>query len=482
MDQKQRVGEPPVVGIHQRSPPLPPELVHQILLEVKDNPKSQPNHCDSEPKDDTSESSDEECGGSYGSTLDLLACSLVCNDWYNEARPLLPAALNPILISDYQRYKTKELKRFAQLLAKSCRLHLYPWDAITELTIINPKALIDPRTAMYCDESAEAYKIVLRTAPNLRVLRIYYDAVSGRPECSDDTIQHLLRFFDSIIPLCGAITGLSLELYEGKQGEGLFTFIPRLIEALADHLPFLEINSSDLDDSMQAALRRCTGLHEIRILDSRLYRFAPILPFWPNLQRFRGSWYNMDVALMEEFLRTLAESCPRLNEVILSCTDDPSSSEGFNPGISPIAIRFALRCPELRRLSVPCVRLDAGFVRELMQAQPQLERLHLNWCFELEARESLLEGLARPIWPEMRELLMESWYRAEIGFVERLVRECPRLELVAVPEIWESYKGFERVMRELGFDYTRVYNLGDDIWSSVIEWAWTRVETGGVAS
>ncbi|RUP46679.1 hypothetical protein BC936DRAFT_146648 [Jimgerdemannia flammicorona] len=423
-----------------RKPPptLPPELVHQILLDIQENP------------------------------LDLLACSLVCSTWYHEARTLLSDSCFQDILKT--RLTCLDAVRVTTLLVESHRLCLDYCALLTELTI--PVGALLNDTNAYDSQAAEAYRTILRITPNMHDLCIY--TRNCPPSISPDIIRSIHAFYLGLTPLCGAIT--SLRLHHSGKITALVDFLPRLIDSLAPHLESFETEYFPLRVPMQNALRGCRYLREIHVLHGKCGDLIPLPSAWPDLCRFRAlGLFAEDHEDADRLALALADSCRRLVEVILTLH---RSFDGSDEEFSSSALGHLVeRCPDVRSFAVRSGRIDDAFLYALARGQPRLERLKLTDAEWLTGNALSLEPRAG-WWPELWQLVLKKCVSIEWEFVERVVMECPKLRMVWLPEHLTTRRDVQELMRRLGFQCVSCSELEEsEYWDFYTSWTWRRIVT-----
>ncbi|RUS28917.1 hypothetical protein BC938DRAFT_481282 [Jimgerdemannia flammicorona] len=415
-------------ALMKKFPVLPPELVHEILGYLKDDP-------------------------SGSGTIDLIACSLVSITWYQQARLLLGE--NPFEPLTKARVPREyDLVRAVELLVESRRLGLDYCDRITELNISIDALTSDPsglKPHGYIPEHAEAYRTVLRVAPKINVLCVdmtwYFNIYTSA------CLRKIYAFFDSIIPLCGRVTGLR---FTRDTCIEIVEFMPRFIETFADRLVLFQTDLIYFNDPLlQQALRLCTQMRDVEFANTDINDLADVVPYWPHLRTFRG-YHDPEIGdiNVDSLVYKLAKFCMHLEEAVL-VNDDLATC--FD--VTDTAMCFLLKhCPNLRHLAVAGHRLTDEFLHVAKTALPQLERLSIKGCPRIWG-----DVVAGKAWPELKELELEGCGSLEWKFVQGVIDGCPALKAVRLPGHFneEMAQGF---MMPLEFECGAAKEVGRRWW------------------
>ncbi|RUS25245.1 hypothetical protein BC938DRAFT_472435 [Jimgerdemannia flammicorona] len=376
--------------------------------------------------------------------LDLLAGSLVCRTWYDEACRLIDNAIFRSLFEG-REYKCNDILRFAKLLAESRRLGLYYYYELIETMNINVACLdIDES-----DRAGYAFEKILRLwPPNL--IELTFD-MQGLADGTEESRRRFNRLLERLAPLCDTIS----RVYFHADGNACHASINSFITITARRLLSLRIDALRFEQSTHDALRICTALREIHINQTMSDCLATVISSWPDLRRFRydmGMYDNFDV---DACILALARSCPRLGSFELV------TNNGFwrtSPENATLEFLVA-ECPYLRRFGITGDKVmnDEFLARVLLRQGRELEHITLDGCVNITGDPRVTRREWGKGWPELKSLSLRDCEGLSVEFAEMVLDRCGKLKEVVFPEQLIA-KDIE-LLEMYGFSYD-----GDDTW------------------
>lgn len=122
-------------------------------------------------------------------------------------------------------------------------------------------------------------------------------------------------------------------------------------------------------------------------------------------------------------MRTLAQSCPNIEELNLSQCKKISDAT---------CAALSSHCPKLQRLNLDsCPEITDISLKDLSDGCPLLTHINLSWCELLT--DNGVEALARGC-PELRSFLSKGCRQLTDRAVKCLARYCPNLEAINLHE------------------------------------------------
>ncbi|RUS25746.1 hypothetical protein BC938DRAFT_471721 [Jimgerdemannia flammicorona] len=356
---------------------------------------------------------------------DLLASSMVCREWYVQARRLIDDRIfQNFLASD--NYVFEDIQRIPSLLAKSKRLGLDFLNLIEEMTICPVFADDDEFEGF-----VEAYATVLHLQPpNLTRLQIHLGNENLTPE-------YFRWLFDRLEPLCGGIRSVHFRGHTGSTISTLFMNVIRhyasvsrlavFLRSVAPNLETLSFSNMSLDSRWCNSMSACSSLRELRIDGAIVENLAPVLGFLLNMSKFcytcehEGYW---DAAMV-----IAALSHPRLTDLTYECTHSLDE-----PTVPVEALCDALRqCPLLERLKLSGTLLvDDAFLSALLKEGRELKHIELEWSNRLVGNAVVWNREAG--WPRARTVSLYGCDNVIWQFLHSMQVACPKLEIMKLPD------------------------------------------------
>lgn len=378
--------------------------------------------------------------------FDLIACSLVCTDWYYAARPLVPNYLIQRFGGRQIFLATSELVRASTLLTESS--HYSNVDYCNLIT----KLHFEFRRLDY--DTAGAYKNILHALPKLGELCLdmrHYEVSQGAHKINS--------FLDSIIPLCKSIKGLHIiystfsKLCSTPNPEhlykGLVNCIPPIVKALAPNIISLQTEYVPFGKSFQDALSLCINMREVNLVVMDFAELVSVIPCWPHLRKIKlHCHHNTPV---NPLVIAFATSCPDLTEVDIKAGAPYCKPwEGLDKELSSeAACRMLERCPNIKILALQSRLLDDSFLRALARSHPRLEKLVID-CPEINGELLSADEPVETWWPGLQVLHVHPGSNLSWSFAEKLLGGCKNLGFVTLPALLEEHaiESFKR----LGFE------------------------------
>lgn len=423
------------------SPTLPPEIIREIFLCL--------------------------AGGQVKrSVLDLMAASMVCRNWYAEARAVIPqSCLQELFPHEYDNYHYGiNLRRIASLLTSAHELGLPYCTEVTEFTVsltdfVGPyEASLDnenPRPNFvkkaYEPEDHEALFTILKfiSPTHLLVPLKVKDPQRG-------------QFFSRLTKHCGSVS--QLQLLRSNNGSPLSPTVASLERPNKELIDLIEATRlslrklvifQNLDAPTQAALTRCPNIQIVIFRGCSVCMADNMLrELWKfrTLRMVRAR--NLVGTGTESLLETLSNWCTVLEDLIIINTPRGGLQADDIPRLATALELVVSRGRSLKRLELS----------QLIYMNEAVLRAVAIWCRDLEDLSLVSFSFRRPDatgadfwsesetvtpWPQLRRLRLPA--RLPHEFLERMLETCDELTEVKLwptlrtLRIWEilQHHGFE---------------------------------------
>ncbi|RUP47211.1 hypothetical protein BC936DRAFT_146003 [Jimgerdemannia flammicorona] len=387
---------------------------------------------------------------SITSTLDLMASSMVCTSWWEEARRHIGDKFFEHIVSSKH---PKEFSRFADLLIESDRLGCDYHKIFSEIFLDTAKPQTYNYTAADLDSHLDSLARILELRPpNLTTLSLNLDYWSGEHEKCPG--RRLCRFLERIEPYCGCIEKLVIGYQDDIHLAMVRTRATTFIARMNSHLVSLTIKSFELDDAMCIALRRCDSLRAVEFENVSLDSLFYVVHKWPQLRSFvytAGDPGDMDRAVM-----ALTASCKRLQKFVVG--NDSELKELWEVSPIPVsggALGSLLVEPDLKHLEVRSgLNVNDRFLSELARSGHALRTLILTGC-------PRLCGMEVNTWVEKPEIkffdlrLITLTHCPLISqkFVTKLIERSPWLHFAHLPNHLNVDPAICALMKQRGFTF-----------------------------
>ncbi|RUS30104.1 hypothetical protein BC938DRAFT_479839 [Jimgerdemannia flammicorona] len=384
-------------------------------------------------------------GGVTHLPLDLLAASLACTSWNLVARDI--SRDFAFLLNLFRRpADLEDVTRLVALLTESRSLGLKL--VANESVTLHLKTLFisleendsDSESSSLEEVFFEQYSEAMGSAvislfalgfAAPRLLRIMCEDVPN----SSDTNHSMSLFFSRIRPHCAYVEILHLKENFGQRSTYHVTpLIAPLITSLSPKLTTLKLDSIDLGNDLKTVLSHCSCIKNLDAIEIDPEEIVALLPSWPSLTSFNfamntGSSHSLDPLLIE-----LGLTVPGLQHLTLRFLSDPISWSPSDPSSAALAFCVA-HCTELQSLNITNAAWLADlFLRVLARHGRRLHTLRLQSCTNIVGGDSVFRrgGAGSPQevrWPELEELVLTG-SPVRSGFVEKVVKACPKLFIV----------------------------------------------------
>ncbi|RUP46100.1 hypothetical protein BC936DRAFT_147364 [Jimgerdemannia flammicorona] len=428
---------------------LLPEILHQIFFHLVVNRSSRHWPVEQMP-------------------CDLMAASMVCMDWWLEARRLVDERMLHSVFSHLCH--PTEAKRFAMLMGESKRLGLDYWTLVVraeiyvnELIDLNPldRPIKDEHGATVVSNTAfdrrmEAYTTIMELCPpNLIDLTVILPGVDLAESWSVDRFCHYLEKME---PACASIRRFRLV---GRDREVVHPKIVSFVASLAPNLRLISLYDFTLDSALSTALRRFTGLRGAHfsgmVTDDHL---PTLLPSWPYLHYFK--YDHIGQTDLGASVVSLARSCPRVKDFSLQRLGDRSMLP-----VPALALCHVLLQLPLTRFSVSFCNIDDTFLLALMAHGTALQHIELYKCSEIVGDTAVLGW--KDGWPNLKRLLLDRCDRLSFVFVKKVIGSCVKLEQIELPAHLHKDNDCRELITQGGFQIKMQSRL------------WERVDVGSGA-
>ncbi|RUS35016.1 hypothetical protein BC938DRAFT_476903 [Jimgerdemannia flammicorona] len=421
---------------HPPSTRLPPEILHQIfslydLLSPLDY---------------------------VDSVFDLLAASMVCREWYQAARPLIPDShiRCPFTNQSSAKYLVR-LRRFSSLLSTSQELGL-PYCAEVNTIWIAVNAFLgspfadnddsdrSPRDLYTAPEDRNAlFKILDLTLPTGLELYVGITPKNHPPE----RLAARAHFLSQLHPYLANVCNLSLRFPPIKQPADVhLSNLVRAAQATLTRVTLLGVP----DPLTHEALILCTNVRSAKIFGGDARATGRILCGWRGLRKVRLTWQQGRIS---DAIAGLDAACSTLEDVYIagrSLVGEAEASEVTSALESVVSRCERLKYLEVGKVLMPSLSfsyIDDAVLRALARGCRDLEQLTLTAGRGLTGAK-MWDDVGKPRWPKLKCLEVENEMVVD-EFVERVVLECEALEMVVVKVKMDNNSGVRRALEMRGF-------------------------------
>ncbi|RUP52148.1 hypothetical protein BC936DRAFT_139554 [Jimgerdemannia flammicorona] len=376
---------------------------------------------------------------------DLIASSMVCRSWYEEASPFLynriQLDLFRTLVYD-NRFDVAEMKRYINLLVEF-RHNGFDPPGLIEQVKIDVRCMSRSRVESMTESLETFFKLRPRNLTDLEIDITYLATARASP------LDHLNNLFNRLQPIWPPIRRFSFN--GGGSHPAHHTHIDTLLTILSPTLESLTLTNYAITHATQDALRRCSRIRDVNMI--RIHDpengLATVLPSWSNLREF--CYMHGRSPCFDRTIHALAASCTLLNSFTLV-----NGGAVHYTAVTVGAVDSLLSsCTELKRLRL--VRIswvhDGTLVETLLAHGRKLEHIDFIEC-QCLTRITNLNSYVHRGWPELRTLSLSGCHNLAETFVVWVICECPNLEQIEVPdhlalavERWIKLNGFQYVRR-----------------------------------
>ncbi|RUP44897.1 hypothetical protein BC936DRAFT_148884 [Jimgerdemannia flammicorona] len=392
--------------------------------------------------------------------LDLMATSMVCQNWYNIARPMISDNdLEDLFhMSGLTFNYSKKLRRFATLLSTARQLGLPYCDTVKDFEICLENFIGEPKHKKMESPEESIFDLLLSRMTNKTEECGEWDGlfdmlISSKAYEPDDhdALFAILRltalknlklvikaeenskhankreqFFIQLKQLCSRIPGLQLYFPE-KVCAGQARQPPwdpqlaSLIQTMQSSLTVIEVNHEP-DTFTRSALSACSTVRDASFRFCNVQTAHTIVRGLPYLRRIElRSLYGQDaVALLEH----LTSTYDLIEEIDITATPYPRISPAEEPKLKIALETLVSRCQRLKRLCLGYLSyMTEDILRAVARHCPDLEDLSLHHGPEITATG--IWDDATP-WPRIKYLFMTS-SRIAPEFVHRLIEASDAL-------------------------------------------------------
>ncbi|RUS27855.1 hypothetical protein BC938DRAFT_482643 [Jimgerdemannia flammicorona] len=401
--------------------------------------------------------------------LDLISCSLVCLSWHHVAIGMLPASAHKVNLAIPRFYSLNDVERLKDLVCETRRLRLNTFDHVRGMRFYLPQ-LFRPNSGRRQMHRSVAFdvgrgqlvmtRLLKSLGGNLNALAFDYD--------SFDYNYSNMPFYDqelspSLVRHCWNVSRLELNGMDRNSVRSATPPIAPIVAELRDVLQSVRLDGVGINRSLINALQQCQHITEAQftgdpgIISQSLVDLASS---WRNLEILHVSILTVYSDTASDFLPVIAESCPRLHTMEFSNNLIPL----FHPSDHSLEILLR-KCKQLRHLALGfSVNITGLSLANAFLHGASLVHLSLGNCPNLSV---VPVDEAQICAPCLKTIDLVGCTELSLPVVEPMVRACPSLERVTLPDDVRDLEDVSEALRLRGFEF-----MGDE---DVKLWVWARV-------